>query len=369
METYLIFFGKSQDFNAVYFNTEKKVEDFDKVIKDFDLLESNIFTVDDINNGEIFSKYFFEYRNKKYSLLKLYSFAQATNGSRISGSIFGVGILSSENIKLSDSNIKLLKVAKDNFEKLSISNKKFTKSNFGEDVLKIWKAIVNNNNKNLLKTIEFENYPNNVKSNTIGVFSNFHDSLHSCTEIDKSFNKMYISSDLEHLKRTQLKWDKAAFPIYLIDNFGLKEYKEKIPNQIKSGKEEFKANDSFLKFELEDLKQQHNELQSDLMLQNQRFRKRELFYKSIIGVLLVVILLLTVYPLIFGYKQKSSSENIKKGDAVIEVNTKKKDKKITQPLADNDSLETKDDGVENDIEINSKDAEKNKNEIKKIKDD
>ncbi|MGB1295382.1 MAG: hypothetical protein ACPG6V_07855 [Flavobacteriales bacterium] len=358
METYLIFFGKSQDFNAVYFNTEKKVEDFDKVIKDFDFLESKIFTIDNVMNNEILSRYIFKNKEKKYSLLKLYSFAQAVNGSRVSGSIFGVGILSSENIKLSDSNIKLLKVAKDSFEKLSISNKKFTKSNFEEDVLKIWKAIVNNNNKNLLKTVEFENYPNDMKSNSIGVFSNFHDSLHSFTEIDKPFNNIYISSDLEHLKRTQLKWDKATFPIYLIDNFGLKEFKEKIPKQIKSGKVEFKANDSFLKFELEDLKQQHNELQSDLILQNQRFKKRELFYKSIIGVLLIVVLLLTIYPLIFGYKQKSTSENIKKRDAVIEVNTKKKDKKITQPLAKKYTLETKDDGVENDIEINSKDAEK-----------
>ena len=369
METYLIFFGKSQDFNSVYFNTEKKVEDFNIIIKDFDFLESKIFTIDNVMNDEILSRYIFKNKEKNYSLLKLYSFAQAVNGSRVSGSIFGVGILSSENIKLSDSNIKLLKVAKDNFEKLSISNKKFTKSNFEEDALKIWKAIVNNNNKNLLKTIEFENYPNNMKSNTIGVFSNFYDSLHSFTEIDKPFNKIYISSDLEHLKRTQLKWDKATFPIYLIDNSGLKEYKEKIPNQIKSQKEELKANDSFLKFELEDLKQKHNELQSDLILQNQRFKKRELFYNSIIGVLLVVILLLTVYPLIFGYKQKSTSENIKIGDIVIEETTKNKDKKVTQSSFENDKVETEYEDVENDIEINLKDAEKNKNEIKKRTDD
>ena len=53
MKTYLFFFGKSQDFTFEVFDEFGKVNDFNKIIKDFDLLESEYFNIDDIN--KIFS--------------------------------------------------------------------------------------------------------------------------------------------------------------------------------------------------------------------------------------------------------------------------------------------------------------------------
>ena len=78
MKTYLIFFGKSQYFTTHAFDNDDYIDDFNTVIKDFDLLESKIFTVDAIDNKEMLAKYHFSSREgKKYTLLKLYSFAQA----------------------------------------------------------------------------------------------------------------------------------------------------------------------------------------------------------------------------------------------------------------------------------------------------
>ena len=98
MSTYLIFFGKSQDFTTCYYDRDNPIHDFNSVIKDFDLLESKIFTVDDLKNKEILSRYFFTAQGKNYCLLKLYSFAQAYSGNRIAGSIYGVGLLSDKAI-------------------------------------------------------------------------------------------------------------------------------------------------------------------------------------------------------------------------------------------------------------------------------
>ena len=108
MSMYLVFFGKSQDFTIRYYDHEQPIEDFDNIIKDFDLLESKVFTVDDIKNKEILSRYFFRIQNRNFCLLKLYSFAQAYNGNRIAGSIFGVGLLSENAIELNGANFDLI---------------------------------------------------------------------------------------------------------------------------------------------------------------------------------------------------------------------------------------------------------------------
>lgn len=350
MKTHLIFFGKSQDFKAVYFNSESKTENFDLVIKDFDLLESNIFTIDDINNGEIFSKYFFEYRNKKYSLLKLYSFAQAANGSRISGSIFGVGLLSEENINLCKSNLKLLKVAKDNFEKLSVSNKKFNKTNFDVDVEKIWKAIINNNGQNLLNHIEYNNYPKEINPKSIGVKLDFFTYLESVSNQQILFNKVYFSNDLEHLKRTQLKWDKSEFPIFIIHNGTLKEYKEKVlkPTAVKTTEN---TNSDFisLKIDYDDLTQRHAELKQDYFSLRQALKKRDFFYKVLIGLFLIALSLSVVYFYLFkSEKQIISPQKVKEKQKSLEKskkpmeNTDTTSVKLNSNMGDtNETLESK----------------------------
>ena len=110
MKTYLFFFGKSQDFTFEVFDEFGKVNDFNKIIKDFDLLESEYFNIDDINNNTILAKYnFVSNSGVKYSMLKLYSLAQAVNGNRIEGSIFGVALLSESDLLFSEANLSLLR--------------------------------------------------------------------------------------------------------------------------------------------------------------------------------------------------------------------------------------------------------------------
>lgn len=46
METYLLFFGKSQDFTFKAYTEAGLVEDFNQVIKNFSLLESDWLNVD-----------------------------------------------------------------------------------------------------------------------------------------------------------------------------------------------------------------------------------------------------------------------------------------------------------------------------------
>jgi hypothetical protein len=66
---------------------------------------------------------------KYYSLLKLYSFAQAYSGDRIAGSIYGVGLLSEGDISFCAQNMSILKAAKTNFAKLSLNGLKFKVKN------------------------------------------------------------------------------------------------------------------------------------------------------------------------------------------------------------------------------------------------
>ena len=131
MQTYIIFFGKSQDFTFNAFDRNGYVPDFNLVIRDFDLLESSFFTVDDAGNQDILAKYNFRTKDGRiYSLLKLYSLAQAFNGSRIAGSTYGVSILSTGDLQFSSENNQLLKKAKELFGKKSLNGLKFNKSNF-----------------------------------------------------------------------------------------------------------------------------------------------------------------------------------------------------------------------------------------------
>lgn len=234
MKTYIVFFGKSQDFTAYYFDRNGYVSDFDNIINNFDKLESKIFTVDDVSNKEILSRYnFVSKKGTTFCLLKLYSFAQALNGSRISGSIYGVGILSDLQIELSPNNLGLIRAAKDNFAKLSLNGLKFNKSDFKEDVIRIWKAIVNSDQGNIfdlidLSTINFNKSRTPVAFKVENLFEN-------ANELNSRINKqdiVYFSEDLEHLKRTQVKWGSDSFPIYWKVNDKYLIYEEPEPEPI-----------------------------------------------------------------------------------------------------------------------------------------
>ena len=231
MKTYLIFFGKSQYFTFYAFDNDSLIENFDVIIKDFNELESKVFTVDDIDNEEILSKYNFKSaQGKNYSLLKFYSFAQAYSGDRIAGSIYGVGLLSEGDISFCAQNMSILKAAKTNFAKLSLNGLKFNKSDFSEDAHKIWNALVKHKDGNLLNTIKQSNTIIISQNNTSrGFFVNnlSKDSEELNNQINKA-SRIYVSEDLDHLKRAHEKWG-SNFEIFAKENGQYVPYQEPKP--------------------------------------------------------------------------------------------------------------------------------------------
>jgi hypothetical protein len=204
METYLLFFGKSQDFTFEAYTEAGLVEDFNQVIKNFSLLESDWLNVDEKENEPMLARYYFSDSGKQYSLIKLYSFAQALNGDRVAGSIFGVALLSERNLALSEFNIQFLNEAKEAFAKISLNGRKFNKSNFEPDSSKIWELVQNRGyfdqisfQKNAIKASNEQKpalfWVKNLEKDPV--------SLDASGNLDK-VSKVYFSEDLAHLKRT-----------------------------------------------------------------------------------------------------------------------------------------------------------------------
>jgi len=309
MGTYLVFFGKSQDFTIQFYDRNNHIDNFNNVIKDFDLLESKIFTVDDIKNKEILSRYCFTTQGKIFCLLKLYSFAQAFSGNRIAGSIYGVALLSDKLIDFTKNNLALLRAAKDNFAKLSLDGAKFNKSNFKENTDRIWKAIITNNNGNLLDSIDTSTLRINNSNGQVAFFvkSLFEDSIKLNSRISNQ-DIIYLSEDLEHLKRTQNKWGKDGFPVYWEQNNQYVIYKD--PEVPKKQESAFPNTDATrlssnndignLKAELEDQKYKNRNLNQDL--EKIRYKKKNL--TKIIYGLTVLIILLLLYIIFFSNTKK-----------------------------------------------------------------
>ncbi len=237
---YLIFFGKSQDFSFHAFDSKSYVNDFNTIIKDFDELESKIFTVDDVSNTQILSKYIFNKNGRHFYLLKLYSLAQAFNGNRIDGSIYGVALLSENNIRISEANIAILESAKKEFAKLSLNGVKFKTSNFYTEAERIWRALTEHSNGNYLDKVEYNNF-NNISINKEVKAFLVKDILKQSVELNNEITKtsrLYFSDDLAHLKRTQERRGKDVFPVYQKENGNYILYREKQPNTPKSKMEQ-----------------------------------------------------------------------------------------------------------------------------------
>jgi hypothetical protein len=277
MKTYLLFFGKSQDFTTHAFDNNDYIEDFNTVIKDFDLLESKIFTVDDIDNKEMLAKYNFTAKNgRKYSLLKLYSFAQASSGDRIAGSIYGVALLSERDISLSKINFNILTSAKSNFAKLCLNGLKFKSSDFYDEAEKIWSAFVNHKEGNYLDKVAHTNL--NISNNNLGtkgffVKNMFEDSL----ELENQMNtasRIYISEDLAHLKRVHSQRGNE-FKIYAKTNNGYEIYQEPKPIEPPRPISVVSNNLNTQISEVQKLKHKV----SDLEEENEELNKKSSYYK------------------------------------------------------------------------------------------
>ena len=140
MATYLIFFGKSKSFTFKAFDDQSMFENFDSIIPNFSLLESQLFSVDNTDNQPILAKSSFR-SVKEYSLLKLYSYAQASDSNRVAGSIYGVAFLSESDLSLCPENIELLFKIKNFFAELCLSRNKFKDSDFSKESIAIWKQF------------------------------------------------------------------------------------------------------------------------------------------------------------------------------------------------------------------------------------
>lgn len=276
--TYLLFFGKSQDFLFYAFDCQSPVHDFDAIIKDFHELESKIFTVDTESkpNSEIVSKYLFNNNGKVFSLLKLYSMAQAYSGNRIDGSIYGVALLSESNIAISEQNLSVLKAAKGEFAKLSLENGvKFNKSNFYNDVKLIWNALVSHNEGNYFDKIDYNETVSFFRENTKAFWVN--DVFKQPVELNSTVAdtpRVYFSNDLDHLLRTQKRWGKDKFPIYHKENSNYVKYEEKRPSPFPPSPTPIPESEIVkLKFDNADLKK-------ELEDKKEKIEKLELFAKN-----------------------------------------------------------------------------------------
>jgi hypothetical protein len=225
MEKYIIFFGKSQSFKFYAFDSKGVVNNFDNIIKDFELLESKWFTVENVNNDSMFSRYEFTIGTKKFSMLKLYGYAQASAGTRIEGSIYGVALLSEEPLVLSVANIQLLTMLKKYFSDLSLINSKFKQEDFGNDVFSIMNAFTSQIGFHKIEVGKYL-YSSDNNNFPIGILV---DNLESAASVPEGLiNKspmVYFSKDLEHLKMTRLKWE-GKFRVYINTAQGFIEYKD-----------------------------------------------------------------------------------------------------------------------------------------------
>lgn len=307
MKNYLAFFGSSEGFTSYIFDSEGITNDFKTSIEERGLLESSVFTTDDTQNKEILARYIFKADGQVYSLLKLYSFAQAANISRIDGCTFGVALISNGLVKISKSNLDLLRAAKDHFTKLSLNGLKFNKSDFKDDVSRIWAAIVNNNNVNLLEQIQLDALVinnNNATPVSFYVKNLFSDAERLHSKVSKQ-DVVYFSEDFNHLKRNQNKLGKDTFPIYLEQNNSYIKYVEpeirkpieNRPNEkpVNGGNSEKNKKENAPQI---DYKKINEKLQSDIL----RLKGKNKKLKYITYILLIGILVQIIWSVFFSNK-------------------------------------------------------------------
>jgi len=339
MANYLFFFGKSQDFTAYAFDQNDYIADFNSVIKNFDLLESQYFNIDEINNGEIIAKYIFNDANgKRYSLIKLYEFAQALDGNRIAGSSFGVALLSDVNLVIGPENYNILRAAKDNFSKLCIQNSKFTKSDFLADVHKIWKALANNEQGNLISAYKTTPFKSQQSENSaLGVLINDPKQILNHAEVNAlDYGKIYYTTDLEHLKRAYNKWGNL-FKIYAFEQNKIVPYKEPKPiiesssNSTTVSSQPNNGPKSIDHLKIVDLESEIAYLKNTLKTNEQTVKK----YKLMLVSALVLCLILTLSFLLRSPAKKSAdippSAPVQKIEYI--------DYNITSLLTNSDSLQ------------------------------
>jgi hypothetical protein len=213
---HLLFFGKSQSFTFKAYDETGPIGNYSHFIQDFDRLESIVFTIDAVDNGEIVGRYRFTHAGKKHTLLKMYSYAQAFSGYRVEGSTYGVAFLSDMDIAITDRNIKLLQSLLNSFAQLSLNGKKFRYEDFSNDSTRIWQGF---KNQLFFDKIDFcEEKPRTLNTNPAGIQVNDLTRIsQEVQSISDGRSVVYLTTDRPHLERAKNKWDKY-FDIFLIDD-------------------------------------------------------------------------------------------------------------------------------------------------------
>jgi hypothetical protein len=291
--TYLLFFGKSQSFSFTAFDNLSAVADFNETILDFDLLESQLFSVDRIDNKQILAKYYFT-RNKKYTLLKIYSYAQAYDGDRVQGSIFGVAFLSEANISVCRENIDILRTIKDVFADVCLdATNKFTTSDFSALVEGIWKQF---RDQNGFSRIRYSTKSDSVKDGAVGIHVK---PVEEAVELN--YGKMYFSEDLEHLKRANLNWGKR-FPICRVVNGRPEFFRENVRNETGKNDEKLSEDNDRDFFSLSSTIREKNEKIEQLEKNLAKIRRKNKIFLAMNSIILIIISAAVIFALL---KQKS----------------------------------------------------------------
>jgi hypothetical protein len=197
----------------------------------------------------------------------------------------------------------LLRVAKDNFAKLSLDGAKFNKSNFSDDTDRIWRAIINSNKGNLLDKVITKKIGQFNADGPIAFYVKtlFNDAAKLNDRIARQ-DIVYFSEDLDHLKRTQAKWGEDNFSIFWEQNTQFVKYKEltipapnpQVNNPIPHQKESIENTDtSSLKSALSDSQYKNNNLLQDIEKLNGQLKK----LKYTVYALSFITLLLLLYTI------------------------------------------------------------------------
>lgn len=301
MNTYFLFFGKSQDFTFHAFDKNGLVPDFNVIIKHFDQLESLVFSVDEPDNKDTIAKYVFKTsKGKAYSLLKQYSCAQAFAGDRLSGSTYGVAILSDGDVQLTDYNLRLLKSAKERFATLSLSGLKFNKSDFLEDVKKIWKGISEYTQNNELSYFEKINVSPDIPSLQRNDISAFYvpDLIEGSIEIgcmSTESNKIYITEDFNHLKRAYQKWGEIKFPVFHKVGNAYQQYTDEKTGSKRVGSSDLRDLHSEITILKDDMQQTRRGISRKL----DDLSKEVMIWKFASIGLVITLMVFIAYPFIF----------------------------------------------------------------------
>jgi hypothetical protein len=333
---YLIFFGKAQSFIFYAYDENGIILNFNKIIPDFDLLESQLLNVDRENNNDVFGKYIFlKGSSEPYSLIKIYSPAQPSVGYRIEGCTYGVAFLSKNNLNISKNNIQILNTIQKAFASVALAGIKFLKTDFIEESTIVFNDFVqkigfSKIDKNTL-------FDNNLSNTTTAIYTN--SLLDFDSDIAGHSYKIYITEDIERLLRAQKKWGEKTLKIQQWVNNSFQEYKPQTDkaesnNNKDSTKEKDDQRESNQKIEdVVILKIRIQDIEKQISLTEEKLKKainQNLKLKSLNKILIFITIILAFVIAFFSYRQFSTQD--KPITLQVDIPPSITNEEINQPL-------------------------------------